>query len=210
LLEVIFDPFEQAGSPAKHRFGGLGLGLSIARAIVQLHQGRIWAESEGPAQGSTFVVELPGAIAGRQEADTVIEDASIRHAAVPVARKSENLQRLLLVEDHQATLHSLASLLIHAGYEVVTAESVVGALAAAANEKFDLVVSDLGLPDGTGIQLMEELRSRHGLKGIALSGYGMEEDIARALGAGFVAHLVKPVRVSELRNALAKTIGETM
>ena len=203
LLEIIFDPFEQAVSPAKHRFGGLGLGLSIARAIVQLHKGRIWAESDGPAQGSSFIVELPGAVAARPETAEELTVGERPRAVVPVARNSPNIQRLLLVEDHQATLHTLAALLTRSGYEVVTAESAAEALLVAANEKIDLVVSDLGLPDGTGIQLMEELRSRHGLKGVALSGYGMEEDIARAREAGFVAHLVKPVRIADLRAVLA-------
>jgi signal transduction histidine kinase len=203
LLEIIFDPFEQVSSTVQHRFGGLGLGLSIARAIVQLHKGRVWAESRGPAQGSTFVVELPGAAAARPDAATGMDDTKTSSAKVPVARKNPNLHRLLLVEDHPSTLHALATLLSRSGYEVLTAETVADALALAARERFDLVVSDLGLPDGTGIQLMEELRSRHGLKGIALSGYGMEEEIARARRAGFVAHLVKPVRISELRKVLA-------
>ena len=112
-------------------------------------------------------------------------------------------RRLLLVEDHAPTLQVLASLLTRAGCQLVTAGTVAEALAAAAVGNFDLVISDLGLPDGTGIQLMSQLRARYGLRGIALSGYGAEEDIARAHQAGFVAHLTKPVRMADLRKLLA-------
>ncbi len=80
--------------------------------------------------------------------------------------------------------------------------TIADATAIAAAEKFDLVVSDLGLPDGTGIQLMQKLRADHGLRGIALSGYGMEEDIARSREAGFVAHIIKPVQIAELRRTI--------
>jgi CheY-like chemotaxis protein len=107
------------------------------------------------------------------------------------------------VEDHEPTLQVISTLLSRDGYEVITASSVAGALTAAKADRFDLVISDLGLPDGTGITLMERLREAHGLRGIALSGYGMEEDQARSIEAGFVAHLVKPVRVAELRRVLA-------
>jgi len=113
-------------------------------------------------------------------------------------------RRLLLVEDHAATLQVVAILLTREGYQVVTATSVAEALVAAADRgHFDLVISDLGLPDGSGTQLMAQLRDRYGLKGIALSGYGRDADIARSRDSGFVAHLVKPVRVSELRRVLS-------
>ncbi len=107
-----------------------------------------------------------------------------------------------MVEDHAATLEALSGLLLRAGHQVVTASTVADALKAADEGSFDLVISDLGLPDGTGIQLMEQLRDRWHLRGIALSGYGMEDDLVRCREAGFVAHLVKPVRFADLRRAI--------
>ena len=200
LLEKIFQPFEQGALAGEHRFGGLGLGLAIARAIVELHAGKISARSAGRGKGATFIVEFPGArpFAGISPRKTVASKTETSHSQKPSAPRN-----ILLVEDHPSTLQVLTLLLGRSGYIVAPATTVTEALALAANQPFDLVVSDLGLPDGTGVQLMEKLRSRHGLRGIALTGYGMEEDIARAREAGFVAHLVKPVQISELRRVLA-------
>jgi CheY-like chemotaxis protein len=104
----------------------------------------------------------------------------------------------LLVEDHPDTREVLARLLGAANYAVKTASSVAAALQLAAAEQFDVVVSDLGLPDGTGYDLMKQLRDRHGIKGIALSGYGMDQDQRRSREVGFLDHVVKPVNVSQL------------
>jgi PAS domain S-box-containing protein len=202
-LERIFLPFEQGGLTGNHRFGGIGLGLSIARAIVNLHGGRIHAESAGPGLGSTFIVELPRVIAAPEGMI-----ASLPAATPPVKTETANSLeplvplRLLLVEDHESTLQSLTLLLTRAGCQVVPTNTVASALAAANNGTFDLVISDLGLPDGTGIELMEQLRDRHDLRGIVLSGYGMEEDIARSHAAGFVAHLIKPIDFTQLMSTL--------
>jgi CheY-like chemotaxis protein len=111
--------------------------------------------------------------------------------------------RLLLVEDHAATLESLMHLLRTDGHSVTGVENIGDALTAAANHPFDVVISDLGLADGTGVELMEKLRADHGLRGIALSGYGMPEDIARSRAAGFETHLVKPIAIAELRRVVA-------
>ena len=118
-------------------------------------------------------------------------------------------RRLLLVEDHDSTLQVLSQLLVRAGHQVTTAQTVTQALAAAATGTFDLVISDLGLPDGTGTELMEKLRDTYGLSGIALSGYGMEEDIARSLQSGFTAHLIKPVDLRQLLRALKDCLIQT-
>jgi two-component system CheB/CheR fusion protein len=104
----------------------------------------------------------------------------------------------LLVEDHPDTADVLARLLRASGYLITTAGSVATALKLAGAETFDVVVSDLGLPDGTGYELMQQIRDRHGIKGIALSGYGMEEDQRRSREAGFIDHIVKPVNVAQL------------
>ncbi len=207
-IERIFQPFEQADLSGDHRFGGVGLGLSIARAIVDLHGGTIRAESAGAGQGALFTVELPGATLPPAGAAELSEDT--RHflpgsgmkAPAPAPSPAHAL-RLLVVEDHEATLQVLTRLLTRAGHKVVAAASVAAALEAAAQAKFDLVLSDLGLPDGTGNFLMEKLRDLYQLRGIALTGYGMEDDLERSRRSGFVAHLIKPVDFNQLRRALA-------
>jgi signal transduction histidine kinase/CheY-like chemotaxis protein len=204
-LEKIFLPFEQVAA-SDHRFGGMGLGLAIARAIVNLHGGKISAASKGSNQGATFTVEFPGAqspphgIARTSTLAPFIPGSLIPYKPFPTSSP----MRLLLVEDHAPTLQVMSVLLMRSGFTVVTARNTVEALAAAATNKFNLVISDLGLPDGSGIHLMEKLRDMYGLRGIAISGYGMEEDIARSYQAGFIEHMVKPVSVTELRRVLAK------
>ncbi len=194
-LERIFLPFEQASAADSRRFGGLGLGLSISKTIVEMHGGKVCASSAGPGQGATFRVELPGANRRINSEGDVTSPETAQVATAPM--------RLLLVEDHEPTLAVLQRLLNRAGHAVATASSVAAALELAAREPFDALISDIGLPDGTGVELMRTMRSQHGLRGIALSGYGMEEDLTRSLEAGFVAHLTKPVDLAQLRRALA-------
>ncbi len=207
MLERIFRPFDQGGLAGDHRFGGVGLGLAIARAVVDLHGGRISASSEGPNLGSTFVVELPGAtppphgVSDPSQLSLPIGSGSIPPISLSPAPARPSL-RLLVVEDHEATLQVLLRLLTREGHRVVSTRTIAEAFAAATVNTFDLVISDLGLPDGTGTELMQKLRSTYRLKGIALSGYGMEEDMARSRDAGFIAHLIKPVDFSQLKRAL--------
>ena len=191
-LEQIFLPFDQGDLTGDHRFGGVGLGLAIARAMVDLHGGRIGAQSAGLNCGATFVVELSGVIDSVAPFSTVASDLQ---TVAPL--------RLLVVDDHKSTLQALSRILQRDGHRVVTATTIGEALAAAVADKFDLVISDLGLPDGTGTELMEQLRAKYGLRGIALTGYGMEEDIARTRDAGFITHLIKPVSIAELRRVIA-------
>jgi signal transduction histidine kinase len=199
--ERIFEPFVQTGSSEQVRAEGLGLGLAIARAVVQVHEGAIRAESAGPGQGATFTVRLPRAKDG---AATVPPPASPE----PHGKEEFSLRalRLLVVEDHEPTLQVLTRILSRAGHDVVPVGSLAHALEAARGRTFDLLISDLGLPDGTGNQLMAELRSLYGLRGIALSGYGMEDDVHRSEMAGFAAHLVKPVDPNELKR-LIRNLG---
>ncbi len=199
MLETVFRPFDQGSLKGSHRFGGLGLGLAIARAVVDLHGGTIVAQSAGKGRGSTFTVELPRASSPRRGIRGSVEkliSPKETAAVVPV--------RILLVEDHETTLRTMLMLLQRDGHSVTPATSVEDALSAAAKTAFDIVVSDLGLSDGSGIQLMEELRAAYGLKGIALSGYGMEDDLVRSQEAGFVAHLIKPVQFAELRRVIQR------
>jgi len=195
--ERIFKPFEQ---DTRSTEGGLGLGLAIARAIVELHDGTIAAASPGVGRGATFTVELPRA----RVPHAALTASPTRSVSGDRLSAGEAPLRLLVVEDHDSTLQVLVRLLGRAGYRVTAAKSVSEAHAAAAAQTFDLVISDLGLPDGTGIELMEYLRATYSLHGIALSGYGMEEDVRRSHEAGFDAHLVKPIDVAELRRAIIR------
>ena len=211
VLPRIFDAFEQTGRRITRRFGGLGLGLAVSRAIVDLHGGRLTAASDGRGQGACFTVRLPlGAVQGDLD-ETASWFSRSRPAAardVPPAAADRPLH-ILLVEDHEDTAAALADLLRLIGHEVTVAGSVAAALAAAGDGqgRIDLVVSDLGLPDGSGQDLMRELARLYGLRGIALSGYGMEDDVRRSHGAGFLRHLTKPVDLQMLKAAIRQVAG---
>jgi PAS domain S-box-containing protein len=190
VLPRVFDAFEQGDSRTTRQFGGLGLGLAIAKAVVDMHGGTISAESAGKDCGAAFTVSLR-TVAPRASVP-VVETAPPVHAAVHAKAK------LLLVEDHPDTVRVLARLLQQSGFQVKTAGSVAAALQLAAQEHFDLVISDIGLPDASGYELMRQLKELHGLKGIALSGYGMEDDMRKSREAGFIDHVTKPVNVQKL------------
>jgi PAS domain S-box-containing protein len=199
LVSKVFDAFEQGDLKITRQFGGLGLGLAICKAIMEMHGGVIRARSDGPGTGATFIVELPLAVDAERE--VVAEPSSAPDGGA-------GHLRVLLVEDHPDTREVLSQLLITSNYAVRTASSVEAALQLAAAERFDLVVSDLGLPDGTGYELMKQLRDRHGIKGIALSGYGMDDDQRRSREAGFLDHVVKPVNVSQLLAVIQRIVGD--
>jgi signal transduction histidine kinase/CheY-like chemotaxis protein len=187
----IFQPFEQAGT----RLGGLGLGLSISSTLVEAHGGTLTAQSEGPGRGATFRVEL--ALSSSAPMPTLPKEIPSRGAETPRERR-----RVLLVEDHADTLGAARDLLEELSCDVVSAASFREALAAAKAGPLDLVISDLGLPDGSGFDLMRTLRDSYGLAGIAVTGYGMEEDVRQGREAGFVDHLVKPITFQRLEGAI--------
>jgi two-component system CheB/CheR fusion protein len=196
VLPNIFNAFEQGGRTVTSRYGGLGLGLAIAKTLVELHRGRLTAASRGRGHGATFTVDLP--------AVPPPPPVGAPHAASGMAGEGARTSRLriLLVEDHEDTARVMTRLLAQVGYDVETARGIAAARALVSNRPFDLVISDLGLPDGSGNDLMRELRDRHGLKGIALTGWGMEEDVRGAHEAGFARHLTKPVNFQALRAAI--------
>ena len=191
FLPSLFSAFAQGDRKAGGATSGLGLGMSISKTIVEMHGGVIQGSSEGLGKGATFSVEL--------ETDASIAPKVARPADEISARRT---YRLLVVEDHQPTLEVLARLLRKQGHEVDTATSVEAALALAARHVFELVISDIGLPDGNGVDLMVQLTREYGLRGIALSGYGMDEDLARTKDAGFLAHLVKPIDFERLNRVI--------
>jgi two-component system CheB/CheR fusion protein len=195
-LQRVFRPFEQGPRDERARHaGGLGLGLAIAKSIVEAHGGSITAASEGPGHGSTFAVRLP--VTAKAPPVTLPITPNLSPAELPPLR-------LLLVEDDPLTLKLLGRLLAAEGHNVTTAATIDAALRAADQRPFDLVLSDLTLPDGSGLDLMPLLRARHHLPGIALSGYGSYTDVEASRRAGFLIHLTKPVTPDSLRAALAQ------
>lgn len=198
----IFAAFQQGDHAAQGsaRFGGLGLGLVIAQTLVQLHSGLIAATSSGRDRGALFSIELP------LTADAVVPPSS--GGTVPPFASGDKgapeAPRILLVEDHLPTCRALAELLGRREYRVSTANNVEEARDLAAKNNFDFVVSDIGLPDGNGCDLMAELKKNYGLTGIALTGYGMDDDLNRSRAAGFITHLTKPVSVQSLDKALSR------
>ncbi len=206
VLPKVFNAFEQGDIRITRRFGGLGLGLTISKAIVEMHGGEIEAASEGHGFGARFIVRLP----------TIPKPLTAREPVPPGGQKVEVPvmagTRLLLVEDHADTAAILSKRLRRVGYQVVHADSVGAGLSAAeqaanAGEPFEFVLSDLGLPDGTGFELMRTLSRKHGLRGVALSGFGMEADVRKSEEAGFLRHLTKPVDFELLKRVLAQSLG---
>jgi len=205
-IDRIFGEFTQgmhATGPDGRRFGGLGLGLAISQKLAELNGGTISALSEGRDKGATFVVEFPLAPGGPHHTETSL-DGAVSH--IDRDRAPKQRVSILLVEDHEPTRTSLARLLMHRSYEVITAASVAEARALAQAKDFQLLISDIGLPDGNGYDLMCELKKVRPVKGIALTGYGMEQDITRSQDAGFIAHLTKPVAIQSLEVALAAAL----
>jgi two-component system CheB/CheR fusion protein len=200
FLPRAFSAFEQ-GDKTHTRKPGLGLGLAIAKTIMDLHGGVITAQSEGKDRGATFVVRLP-VIVGVRSANTKTEPAA------PDEPRPLKPLRILLVEDHADTARIMRRLLTADGHAVQWAGDVAAGLELAAAHPFDLLLSDLGLPDGTGADLMRALRQEGSkLPGIVLSGYGQDQDVARSCEAGFAAHLVKPLSPKMLRDAIGALIG---
>lgn len=198
LLPHIFDAFEQGDEKITRQFGGLGLGLAITRALVEFHGGTIRASSQGAGNGATFSIDLPAG-------ETIPAPNTSR--PIPQPKAEPHSQRLLLVEDHADTAKALSRLLMRSGFQVQTASNVASALILLSSEVFDVVVSDIGLPDQTGYDLMRQVREHHAVPGIAMSGFGMEEDIRRSRDAGFSEHLVKPITAARLEAAIRTVLG---
>jgi len=188
-LDRIFHAFEQGERAIRRKFGGLGLGLTISKRLLELQGGAISVNSAGLNRGASFKLSL-----------ATVESPKITSVSRSIANgePAKSLQ-LLVVEDHPQTLRVLAALLRKQGHKVLTAECVQAAIKLLEAEQFDGLISDIGLPDGNGCEVMRVAKQRQSLVGIALSGFGMEEDVRRSIDAGFDYHLTKPIDFQELK-----------
>lgn len=196
VIKRIFDPFEQGDRSFQTRFGGLGLGLAISKSLAQAHGGTLVARSKGRDHGSIFVLTM-NTVSPPQKWAPLVQ-------SIPQARSL----RILLVDDHRDTCTALERLLVRRGHLVAATQNMRSAMEAATRNQFDLLISDIALPDGTGIELMTCLRGIKPIRGIAISGFGMNGDIERSLGAGFSEHLVKPIKVEKLEAAIDRVMAE--
>lgn len=204
LLAKVFDAFEQGGRKTTKQFGGLGLGLAISKAIMDLHRGEIQAHSAGTNQGTTFTVSLP--VMNTPALDTLLLPACTpaKNSQPPPSTEKASIS-ILLLEDHHDTRNVMARLLKLRGHKVIPTSSVSEVIEAAKNHSdIGLLISDLGLPDGTGFDALIEVKKYHQIPTIALSGFGMEGDIQRSLKAGFTVHLTKPINFETLESEIQR------
>jgi len=207
-LTRIFKAFEQSERSVKSGYGGLGLGLAISKALVEAQGGSITARSGGHGLGATFEVTLhttsAAAALPSSEPSPITPPPITPPSALVTARPP---LRILLVEDHTDTRQMLERLLKRYGYQVDTAEDVRTARERIQNMKFDLLVSDIGLPDESGLDLLRSIDQNQAMPAIALSGFGTESDLRKSREAGFAEHLVKPIDFQHLREAI-KRLGK--
>ncbi|MBV8279456.1 MAG: response regulator [Verrucomicrobia bacterium] len=201
-LGRIFQPFEQGANELVRSYGGLGLGLAISKSLVEAHGGTISAASAGHGTGSTFLVMLPKAF---RPAPLSREPASN-----DLSPNGVGSLKVLVIEDHEDTAVVMGRMLGDMGHTVVPTNSVASAVDILTREKFDLIISDIGLPDGNGVSLISAVRAFCNAPAVALTGYGMREDVERCLNAGFNRHVTKPVTFEALRQIITEVcVGET-
>ena len=202
-IDKIFNAFEQGQADITRRFGGLGLGLTISKALIDAHDGKIHVQSPGKDQGSTFSVELNTVLA------PVGRDGDGQDQ--PVDREPKQFvlthRRVLLVDDHYDTCIGMKRMLERHGYEITVAHTAEQAVEKVCTKEFDLLISDIGLPDRSGYDLMREVRLNNDLPGIALSGFGSEQDVNQAREAGFAEHLTKPVSFERLEKTIQSLLS---
>ncbi|MGG6266717.1 hybrid sensor histidine kinase/response regulator [Leptolyngbya sp. AN03gr2] len=197
VLPYIFDRFRQADSSTTRQFGGLGLGLAIARHLVELHGGTIAAESLGENQGATFTVKLP------------ISKFQLQQDTPELPESSRNLAgiKILAVDDEPDNLDFLVFLLEAMGAIVQSASSAMSAFEKLAEFQPDLLISDIAMPDLDGYQLIQQIREQSDVPAIALTAYAGETNQRQILAAGFQQHLAKPVDPDELVNAIVALLN---
>jgi CheY-like chemotaxis protein len=203
LLDPIFDIFFQPAQAPDRSKGGLGLGLTIVRSLVELHGGSVRARSEGPGRGSEFIVTLPLAVPAAELAPAPTETGlgALASGAAPGGR------RILIVDDNDDAAMSIAELLAELGHEVRVAHDGPSALDQARRFRPEVCLLDIGLPVMDGYELARRLRESRalpeGARIIAVTGYGQDADRRRSTEAGFSAHVVKPVDLEVLTHVVA-------
>ncbi len=201
-LAAAFEAFVQgkhANSVSAHQFGGLGLGLAISRSLVEMQGGTISASSPGRNRGSTFRIEFPLTLAPPPPETTPYPADIVVPAELDI----------LVVEDHAPSREAIRRLLALRGHRVRAAASIVEARLLAHSKLFDLLITDIGLPDGTGYDLLAELRPLGNFLAVAITGYGMDDDVRRGKEAGFFTHITKPLRAADL-DLVMKSVVEKL
>jgi PAS domain S-box-containing protein len=201
MLPKVFDPFTQIDKTGHRAEGGLGIGLTLVRRLVEMHGGKVQASSEGRGKGSEFIVRLP-----------ILQErpGSDRTTPARVGGKPGSTRRILVIDDNRDAAETLAKLLRLIGHEVRTAHDGLLGLATARSYCPEVVLLDIGLPGMDGLEVARRLRSEPGMKDallVAISGYGQEADLLRSLEAGFNHHLVKPVNFDALQTILTRGNG---
>jgi PAS domain S-box-containing protein len=193
----LFNAFEQGNQNMTRQFGGLGLGLAITKALTDVHGGTVIAQSPGAHCGATFTITLPTAAA----------PDIVQPVVAPAQVHPEGLLTILLIEDHEDTAEVMAQLIRSLGHDVTVVGRVDDALAATQLQTFDLIVSDVGLPDGTGLDFIKAFREHSDAPAVALTGFGTDEDVRRCLSAGFTSHLTKPVNFGQLESMIEGAVN---
>jgi CheY-like chemotaxis protein len=207
MLNEIFEPFTQAATYSKVGTG-LGMGLALTKQLVLLHEGSIWATSEGHNKGSEFIVKLPVQTNNQDYLPVSIKEEPI-HTVLAREKSAHEKMHILVVDDNKAAVTGITALLKHLGYTVTIAENGTEALARAKAIAPDVILLDIGLPDMSGYEVAEKFREQNiSSTLIALSGYGQSEDKAKAEKAGFAYYLVKPASIVDVEALLIKIAQE--
>jgi PAS domain S-box-containing protein len=209
FLPVMFDRFKQAANNQQRAQRGLGLGLAIVRHLVELHSGTVEAHSEGIGKGARLVVTLPlGAVEQVAAAEHAATPEAPESVAAPDSQNPLSGIYALLVEDDPDGCDLMQMMLRRFGAEVTAVSTAAAALESVRNRRPDVLVSDIGLPDGDGFALLKRVReSNHDLPAVAVTAYASRQDVAKALAAGFQAHVAKPVEPAQLSAAVAHASG---
>jgi len=213
FLAHVFERFRQADASTTRRYGGLGLGLSIVKQLVELHGGTVHARSAGEGQGATFIVHLPIPVMTRSAPNEPRRHPQKEKVLAGEFRALDLSGIKVLVVDDEADARDLIKrVLVECDAEVITAGTAAEALRLVDSDRPDVLVSDIGMPDVDGYELMRRLRALHGgagirLPAIALTAFARSEDRTRALRAGFLVHVAKPVEPSELIATVASVVG---
>ena len=205
FLPYLFDMFRQADSSNSRRHGGMGIGLALVRQLVDLHGGTIVAESDGLGKGARFTVRLPLASEVRTLA------SSISEASLPATLKIPAQTNFLVVDDSIDTILMLEHLLKLGGANVTTATDGAQALRIAAKNRFDVILSDISMPEMDGFEFLKRLRQIRGNQDvpvIAITGFGRTDDVRRVRSAGFYSHLTKPLNIQQLARVLEQITGD--